>query len=61
MQKKRWLVLAGFVGALLSLAMLVAACDDDDDNGDGNVPATEPAATEPAPVDGTPQAGAELG
>ena len=46
MQKKRWFMLAGVLAAMVALAVVVAACGDDDD-GDG-APTEEPGATEPA-------------
>ncbi len=52
MQKKRWFMLAGVLAAMVALAVLVAACSDDDD-GDAEHSATEPAATEPAGTDPT--------
>ena len=56
MQKRRWWMLTGIVVAVLSLGVLVAACDDNgdgDDDGNGN--GDEPAATQP--VDGEPDDG----
>ena len=47
MQTKRWFMLAGVLAALVALAVLVAACGDDDDGGETPT-ATEPGATEPA-------------
>ena len=37
MKKRRWLMLAGTVVALVALAGLAAACGDDDDDGDGTI------------------------
>ncbi len=55
MEKKRLLVVVGVLVALFSLAFLAAACDDDEDNGDGQV---TPVATEtPADGDVTPADG----
>ncbi len=56
MKRMRWFLPAGVVAALLSLALLVAACDGDDGdsgNGDGDATATVPAA-------GNGAAGAEV-
>lgn len=68
MQRKRWLILAGVVAALLALAFFAAACGDEEDGGEPTEPVattpaeteepTEPEATEPA--DETPSAETEL-
>ena len=61
MEKRRWFILVGIVVAVLSLAVLAAACGDDD-GGDGNGGPTEtvepgetdePTATEPADGEST--------
>ena len=55
MKKRRWLMLAGTVVALVALAGLAAACGDDDDDGDGDGDAVAPTAAEPEaeePADG---------
>jgi len=46
-QKTRWFLLAGVVAALLSLAVMVAACDGGEENGGAEPTATEPAVAEP--------------
>jgi len=53
MQKKRWLILAAVVAALVSLAVLVAACGGDD--GEGEEP-TATAGAQPTAPEGTPEA-----
>jgi uncharacterized cupredoxin-like copper-binding protein len=57
-KNKPWLVLAGVVVTLFSLAFLSAACDDDgDDNGSGATPEdTSPTATVPADEGDSPTA-----
>ncbi len=49
MQKKRWLVLAGVVAALFSLALVLTACNGDEDEAEPTATtATEPADQTPA-------------
>lgn len=49
MKKRRWLMLAGTVVALVALAGLAAACGDDDDDGNGDTGQTD---SEDGPTDG---------
>ncbi len=55
MEKKRLLVAVGVVVALFSLAFLAAACNDDEDNGNGQV--TPVASETPGESDMTPSDG----